>query len=73
MMALGGVRRDIKPEHVPLILRTMKETKNVKKLIDMVMEDRVTKARLEGVGVLTKEDARRYCVVGPTARGRDCR
>jgi NADH-quinone oxidoreductase subunit D len=70
MMAVGGVRRDIKPEHVPLILRTMKETKrNARKLIDMVMEDRVTRARLEGVGILTKEDARRYCTTGPTARG----
>jgi NADH-quinone oxidoreductase subunit D len=70
MMAVGGVRRDIKPEHVPLILRTMKETKkNVRKLIGMVMEDRVTRARLERVGILTKEDARKYCVVGPTARG----
>ncbi len=70
MMAVGGVRRDIKPEHVPLILKAVREAKsNVKRAIDMLMGDRVTKARLQGVGVLTKEDARRYCTVGPTARG----
>jgi len=33
-----------------------------------VLDDPVIHARLKGVGVLTKEDALRYCVTGPTAR-----
>jgi len=33
-----------------------------------VMDDPVIHARTKGVGVLTREQARRYCVVGPTAR-----
>jgi NADH-quinone oxidoreductase subunit D len=70
MNAVGGMRKDIKPEHVPKMLETAGEAgKQVKKVIDMVMGDRVARSRLEGVGVLSKEDAIKYCTVGPTARG----
>ena len=33
-----------------------------------VMDDPVIHARTKGIGVLTKEQAKAYCVVGPTAR-----
>jgi len=38
-------------------------------LTKAVLDDPVLHARLKGIGVLTKEDAVRYAVVGPTARG----
>ncbi|HEX59849.1 MAG TPA: NADH:ubiquinone oxidoreductase [Methanomicrobia archaeon] len=70
MMKIGGVRRDIKEEHTQMILKIMDETERAtRSVINMVLEDPVARARLEGVGVLTKEDARKYCTVGPTARG----
>ncbi|KYH38463.1 MAG: NADH:ubiquinone oxidoreductase, partial [Candidatus Hecatellales archaeon B24] len=69
MMKIGGVRRDIKPEHRQKILKVMGEVKRgVRQIAAMLLEDPVSRARLEGVGVLTREEARNYCVVGPTAR-----
>jgi len=70
MMRIGGVRRDLKPEDVQKIKKTMDDMEGmIKKLIDFAYENRVLRRRLEGVGVLTKEDAKAYCVTGPTARG----
>lgn len=70
MQAVGGVRKDIKPEHVPKILETLKMVeKETKKMAEMLEGDPVTKRRLRGVGILTKEQATDFCVVGPTARG----
>ena len=68
---VGGVRRDIDvPKRRDRIMRTLKEVGDgVRRLEEMLLEDPLVKARLVGVGVLTKDDARRYCVVGPTARG----
>lgn len=65
----GGVRRDIKPEHIPDILKALDlvEKKTVM-LTKAVLDDPVLRARLEGVGVLTREQAVAYSVVGPTAR-----
>jgi len=70
MNRIGGVRRDLLDEHKPKILRVMDGVeKDVKRIINMVLEDPVARKRLEHVGVLSREDARKYCVVGPTARG----
>lgn len=70
MNIIGGVRRDIKREHVPKIRETMRELEPVvKRITTMIIEDPVTMARCKGIGVLTGENARKYCVVGPTARG----
>ncbi|MHC1564190.1 MAG: hydrogenase large subunit [Candidatus Hecatellaceae archaeon] len=69
MMKIGGVRRDIRAEHRQKILKVMDEVeRGVKQIAAMLLEDPVSRARLEGVGVLTKEEAGNYCVVGPTAR-----
>ncbi len=38
-------------------------------LTKAVLDDPVIHARLKGVGILSKEDAVRYAVTGPTARG----
>ena len=69
MMKPGGIRRDILDEHIPPLKKTLDE---LSKAADMfygaVMDDPVIKARLKGVGVLTKQQAIDWCVVGPTAR-----
>ena len=66
---LGGVRRDVKPEYVPTMLRVLdKLEKGTKYYIDVCTSDRTILARCTGVGVLTKEDARKLCIVGPTTR-----
>jgi len=65
----GGVRRDIKTEQIPQILTVMDVVdKKVMMLTKAVLDDPVIRARLEGVGVLTREQAIAYSVTGPTAR-----
>ena len=69
MFKIGGVRRDIKKEDVPDLLKTLSEVESFSKMLtDAVLDDPVLHARLKGVGVLTKEDAIAMSVVGPTAR-----
>ncbi len=69
MMTVGGVRRDIHQKDIPGI---KKMAKDLIPVLDMfkgaVIDDPVIHARTKGVGVLTKEEAIDYCVVGPTAR-----
>lgn len=66
---IGGVRRDVKPEHVPTILRGLEKLEqSTKYYIDLFGSDRTILARCANVGVLTKEDAIKFCAVGPVAR-----
>jgi len=69
MLKVGGVRRDIKDEYVSVL---KKELDALLPAVDMfkgaVMDDPVIQARLKGVGLLSKEQAVDWCVVGPTAR-----
>ncbi|MFN3803753.1 MAG: NADH-quinone oxidoreductase subunit D [Pyrobaculum sp.] len=65
----GGVRRDIKREHVALIERLLSKTED--KLRDfktLFLDNPVTRARLEGVGALDAKRAAELGVVGPFAR-----
>jgi NADH-quinone oxidoreductase subunit D len=65
----GGVRRDISPDQIPQILAVMDVVdKKTMMLTKAVLDDPVIRARLEGVGVLTHEQAIAYSVTGPTAR-----
>ncbi|MBM4017487.1 MAG: hypothetical protein FJ288_04020 [Planctomycetes bacterium] len=67
---VGGVRRDIAPDMYPAIRKAVDSIKKpMEMLTKAVLDDPVLHARLKGVGVLTKEDARRWGVTGPTARG----
>ncbi|MFQ3675766.1 MAG: hypothetical protein SNJ64_04410 [Endomicrobiia bacterium] len=63
------MRKDIPKDLIPQIEKMCNDLVPV---VDMfkgaVMDDPVLHARLKGVGVLTKQDAINYCVVGPTAR-----
>ena len=66
---VGGVRRDVRPEHVPKIVRALDKLEEATKYyIGVCTSDRTILARCMGLGVLTKEDARKLCAVGPTAR-----
>lgn len=69
MNKVGGVRRDIEESDMPWI---MKQVEALVPTLDMfkgaVLDDPVIHARLKGVGILTKEEAIKYCAVGPTAR-----
>jgi len=69
MFKVGGVRKDIPKDLIPQVEKMCDE---LIPALDMfkgaIMDDPVIHARLKGVGVLTKEDAISYCVVGPTAR-----
>lgn len=65
----GGVRWDIKPEQIPQIEAVLGVVeKKTMMLTKAVLDDPVIRARLEGVGVLTREQALAWSVVGPTAR-----
>ncbi|MCM8783238.1 MAG: nickel-dependent hydrogenase large subunit [Candidatus Omnitrophica bacterium] len=69
MMKIGGVRRDILEEHVPPLKKMLDELSRATDMFyGAVNDDPVIKARLKNVGVLKKEQAREFCVVGPTAR-----
>ena len=66
---LGGVRRDIRPEHIPKIKQVLKKLEQAAKYYASICtSDRTILARCAGVGALTKENARKLCAVGPTAR-----
>ncbi|MEO0091709.1 MAG: nickel-dependent hydrogenase large subunit [candidate division WOR-3 bacterium] len=69
MNKVGGVRRDILPEQVPEIEKALLEIENKTMMFTKaVLDDPVIHARLENVGVLPKQEAINYGVVGPTAR-----
>ncbi len=67
---VGGCREDIPNELIPKILKELdKIEKKTEMLTKAVLDDPVLHARLKGVGTLSKQDAIRYAVTGPTARG----
>jgi Ni,Fe-hydrogenase III large subunit len=56
--------------HFPALLTTMEVVeRRTEFYIDAFLKNRTIRARLIGTGVLTKEDAKKFCTVGPTARG----
>lgn len=67
---IGGCRKDITKKHFPALLTTMEVVeRRTEFYIDTFLKNRTIRARLVGTGVLTKEDAKKFCTVGPTARG----
>lgn len=70
MNLIGGVRRDIPKDLRPKILDVLSTLeKEWKTLIKAIQGDTTLMMRLKNVGRLSNEDARKICVVGPTARG----
>ena len=69
MHKVGGSRQDIKEEDYAYILKTMDELEpKINMFIGAVLDDPVLQARLKGVGKFSKEDATKWCTVGPVAR-----
>ncbi len=69
MMRIGGVRRDISEESAAGLRKALDELEpKLHMLLGAAADDPVLGARLRGVGKLSQEDARKYCVVGPLAR-----
>lgn len=69
MFKVGGVRRDIENDKIPIIKEILDKFKKKNDLlVGAVMDDPVFHARTKGVGILTKQDIVDYAAVGPTAR-----
>ena len=67
---IGGVRRDIPKEKIPKYREMLKDLeKRVQYHKKVFLEEASIRNRLEGVGILTKEDAIKTTPNGPTARG----
>lgn len=73
-LTIGGVRKDLSDDKIQLIKTRLKIIQGrmgfYKRLFDT---DPTLKIRTRNVGILTKRDALRLCVVGPAARGSDIR
>lgn len=66
---IGGVRRDIKPEHRKEIIKAIALLEErTKYYIELAREESTLIKRLSGVGVLKPQDARKLGAVGPTGR-----
>lgn len=71
MICIGGVRRDITPEHQNDILDVLnKIEKEILILKKSIIGDTLIHRRTKGVGYLSREDAVLWSLVGPTARAR---
>ena len=69
MFKPGGVRRDIKAEDIPPVLKKIDSIiPTCVMLKKAVTDDPVLHARTKGIGILKKEDAINYCALGPTSR-----
>ncbi|MFQ5648297.1 MAG: nickel-dependent hydrogenase large subunit, partial [Candidatus Aenigmatarchaeota archaeon] len=67
---IGSVRFGLQPGDDRFILdRLASVEKKMARYLKTYRSDPIIKARLKEVGVLTKGDAKRLCLVGPTARG----
>jgi ech hydrogenase subunit E len=66
---LGGVRRDIDAEGVKQVLKDLEPIEqDIRDITKVFLNDRSVKARLCGVGVLSRQDAYDLGCVGPTLR-----
>ncbi len=69
MFKIGGVRRDIPDNMIPVMQKELDALKlKLNLLTGAVMDDPVIHARTKGVGILTREDIIDFAAVGPTAR-----
>jgi Ni,Fe-hydrogenase III large subunit len=66
---IGGVRIDASQAQVHAILARLDELeRQIGTFLDVIRHERTFQARTRGVGHLSAEQVRRYCVVGPVAR-----
>ena len=70
LMTVGGVRRDLKDGDIPKIKAPLKDLRVKLPFYRQIYENEPSlKLRMQNVGVLTRKDAIKQCVVGPVARG----
>jgi NADH-quinone oxidoreductase subunit D len=66
---IGGVRIDVQKEQVDAILAQLDDLEQqIEMLLGVIQHERSFQARTRGVGQLSIDQVRRYCVVGPVAR-----
>lgn len=66
---IGGVKKDMSAEMLASFQKRFDEMeKDVRKLTQIFLDDYTVKSRLDGVGILTGEDAIRRGAAGPMAR-----
>ena len=66
---LGGVRRDLTPESIEMLRKTLDHIEEQDKYyLELALNETTLAARLGGVGKLSYEDALRFGAVGPVAR-----
>ncbi len=66
---IGGVRVDLDAMHIATLQNGLAELNDrVEELTRSIEHDRSFAARTRGIGKLTLEDVKRFCVVGPVAR-----
>ena len=69
VLQFGGVRRDITPEQLPRIRKSLEYYKSIfEQLRRIFLEDKTVRMRTRNVGILGTEDALRLLTVGPTGR-----
>lgn len=69
MFKPGGVRRDIKAEDIPGVIKKIDSiVPTCVMLKKAVIDDPVLHARTKGIGILSKADAINYSALGPTSR-----
>ncbi len=72
MNTIGGLRKDLDYDNTKDIERTLNGLlPKLKEIRSVFANDSTFGKRTKGVGVLTKDNARRYGAVGPTARASD--
>jgi len=69
MNTIGGVRWNLTPNLVERVDDSLKKIEKSLKYIHEVFQDKTVEKRLCEVGVLSCNEAKELCVVGPTARG----
>ena len=66
---IGGVRMDIDEEQYHSILARLSALEcEVERFLNVIQNERSLRARTQGIGYLSADDARRLCTVGPMAR-----
>ena len=69
LFQIGGVRRDITEEQLPVIRDALDYYKSLfGELRTLFLDDPTVKMRTRGVGIISTEEAQKLCIVGPTAR-----
>jgi NADH-quinone oxidoreductase subunit D len=66
---IGGTRQDVTPQQKEHVLEQLDVLeKQIELAYNFVVHERTLQARTRGIGYLSPDQIRRYCVVGPVAR-----